>query len=141
MTLSEKKTKRTHSYLWLASFIFLAAIFISWYALTDNGPHGGALKKTGEYYIEMKNPEGYFFTYLLDKKLKTLQDKSITAEVRFFMPDSTIVDLKLSPGADNSFTTKSVPGFVACKITFKAGNKEISAMFDNVDRVAELKRQ
>jgi hypothetical protein len=135
------KIKRTYTRLWFASFIFLATAFISWYTITDNGPHGGVMKKSGEYYIEMKNPEGYFFAYLLDKKKKTISDKSITAEVRFFMPDSTIVDLRLSPGADKSFTAKSIPGFIACKITFKAGSTEISASFENQDKIAELKKQ
>jgi hypothetical protein len=141
MTNSERKIKSASTSLWLAFLVFLATVLVSWYCLTDNGPHGGTLKKSGDYYIEMKNPEGYFFAYLLDKKLKTISDKNLTADVRFFMPDSTVVDIKLSPGSDKSYTAKSIPGFIACKIIFKAGKNEISATFENGEQVAEAKKQ
>ena len=117
--------------LFWATLILLAVAFISWYTHQTTGPHGGMLKKAGNHYIEMKNPENYFYAYLLDKKLKTVSNNNILAEVRFFMPDSTVMDVELSPGPDNSFTTKSMPGFLACKITFKTSSDEISAMFDN----------
>jgi hypothetical protein len=139
MTISEQKIKRARTSFWVAALFFIAAVLVSWYSLTDNGPHGGALKKSGDYYIEMKNPEGYFFAYLLDKKLKTISDKNLSADVRFFMPDSTVVDVKLARGSDKSYTAKSIPGFIACKIIFKAGKSEISATFENGDKVAELK--
>jgi hypothetical protein len=137
MTYTERRIRRTRTNLWFASLIFLGTVLVSWYTHTDTGPHGGALKKTGEHYIEMKNPEGYFFAYLLDKKLKTISGKSVLADVRFFMPDSTTVDVKLSPGPDKSYTTKSIPGFLACKITFRLSHTEISATFDNGASVAE----
>lgn len=141
MTYTERKIKRARTNLWLAALIFLSTVFVSWYTSNDNGPHGGALKKSGDHYIEMKNPEGYFFAYLLDKKLKTVSDKQMTAEVRFFMPDSTVVDVKLAPGVDKSYTTKSIPGFVTCKITFKAGSTEISAIFENNEQVAQSRNK
>jgi hypothetical protein len=137
MTYTERRIKRTRTNLCLASLVFLATVLISWYTHSDNGPHGGALKKVGENYIEMKNPEGYFFTYLLDKKLRTISGKNIFADARFFMPDSTTVDVKLSPGPDKSYTTKSIPGFVACKITFRLPQAEVSATFENGESVAE----
>jgi len=139
MIRKERKIKTAQNKLLLAVLIIAVTIFASWYTSPANGPHGGVLKKTGDYYIEMKNPENYFFAYLLDKKLKTVSNKTILADVRFFMPDSTVVDVKLMPGPDNSFTTKSIPGFTACKIIFKISDNEISASFENQVKIAEVK--
>jgi hypothetical protein len=136
MTYPQRKMKRVKLNLILASLIFLATVLISWYTSQTTGPHGGALKKVGDHYIEMKNPENYLSVYLLDKKMKTVSTKNIIAEARFFMPDSTVIDQKLSPSAGNSFTSKSIPGFNACKITFRISGNEISATFENRSLVA-----
>jgi hypothetical protein len=135
------KNKGPGHNLILALLVFTATALLSWYTKAPDGPHGGVVKKAGNYYIEMKNPENYFSVYLLDRKLKTIKDKVDLAEVRFFMSDSTTLDVKLTPSPGNAYATKSIPGFVSCKITFKVSGNEISAMFENHAQVAELKNK
>lgn len=101
------------------------------------GPHGGALKKSGNSYIEMKTVEKKLFAYLLDKKLRTLPNRDVLGEVRFFFPDSSTSNITLLPEPDNSFTCGVPADFFACRITFKIGGNEISAMFNNTLKVVK----
>lgn len=95
------------------------------------GPHGGVIKSADKYYIEMKNiPDTTFLSYLLDKKMNTMSNKSISGEVKLYFQDSTVVNMDLIPIEGDAFTAKILPGFYSCKITFDISGKEVSAKFD-----------
>jgi hypothetical protein len=104
------------------------------------GPHGGIVKSAEGYYIEMKNnPDTSFFAYLLDKKQMTISNKGVSGQVKFFFSDNTAMDVQLKPAAENSFTARITPGFYACKITFHVLGKDVSALFEKQNQIAEQK--
>jgi len=127
------KKKITH-----ALFLITITALLALDSPPSQGPHGGAIKKAEGYYVEMKNnPDTSFFAYLLTKKLKTVSNKDVTAEVKLFFPDSTATDVPLKAIAGNAFTGKIIPGFYACKITFHIYEKEVSAQFAKEDQVVQ----
>ena len=123
------------------AFFLLTVIFlISMTGSLPQGPHDGVLKKAEGFYIEMKNnPDTSFFAYLLNKKLKTISNKGISGEVKFFFPDSTVLNAELKPAARNAFTAKPVSGFYGCKITFVVFGKSVSALFEKENQTAQKK--
>lgn len=128
-----------------AKIIFLAFLYcitialVSWSKSTPTGPHGGTLKKSGNYFIEVKNPNNFFYAYLLDKKLNTINNKNISGEVNFFMSDSTSFNVSLKAAVDDGFTCESLPGSNSCKVTFTVLGKAVSARFENPALLVEKK--
>lgn len=104
----------------------------------QQGPNGGAIKTAEGYFIELKNnPDTTFVTYLLDKKLKTISNKGISGEVKFFFPDSTALDVPLRPVSGNGFAARIAPGFHACKVIFHVLEKDISASFLKEEQIVQ----
>jgi hypothetical protein len=129
------KTLRPHFFF--VMLFFITVVVIAGVVGKTQGPHGGYLKKVGTSYIEMKTVEKKLYAYLLDKKLKTVSNRDIVGEARFFFSDSSTTSVSLLPQTDNSFTC-GVPGeFFACKITLRSGGHEISALFDNTVKVVK----
>lgn len=123
-----------------ALFLLALATLVSLGSTQAEGPHGGIVKKAEGYYIEMKNnPDTSFFAYLLSKKQKTISNQNISGEVQLFFPDSTTLDVKLTPIAGNGFTAKVLTGFYACKITFHVFEKEVSAQFEKQSQIVQRK--
>lgn len=128
-----------------AKVIFLAFLYcvtialVSWSKSSPTGPHGGTLKKSGNYFIEMKNPDKFFSVYLLDKKLNTINNKNVSGEVKFFMPDSTSFNVPLKAAVDDGFTCESLPGSSGCKVTFVILGRSISSRFENPALLVEKK--
>src|SRR4051812_37856045 len=119
------------------TFIFiLVAISLISNGFQDKGPHGGIVKKADNYFIEMINPEKFLSAYLLDKSMKTISNKGISGDVKFFLPDSSIFDVQLKPSSDDAFTGEGIPGFYTCKVTFNIFGRSVSAKFDNVTLIA-----
>ncbi len=119
-------------------FLLITTTLLSLHSPTSEGPHGGVIKKSEGYYIEMKNnPDTSFFAYLLSKKLKTVSNKGISGEVKLFFPDSTALNVELKPIAGDAFTAKVVPGFYSCKITFNVFGKSVSAPFDKENQIVQ----
>jgi hypothetical protein len=97
-----------------------------------NGPHGGVVKKAGNYSIESKNLPASFCAWLLDKKSNALSNKNVTCKVRFIYADSSNVDAELiKMGSDGFTTTTSFQGYTICRVTFNIGNEDVSAKFEN----------
>lgn len=120
--------------------LFVSAGLLSLSIPPTQGPHGGMLKPAEGYFIEMKNvPDTSFFAYLLTKKLKTVSSKGISGEVKLFFPDSTALDVQLSPAPGNGFTGKMPPGFYGCKVTFHVLGKDVSATFEKQTQTAQKK--
>lgn len=105
--------------------------FVSWNKSQPRGPHDGVIKKTGNYFIEINTPGKFIYAYLLDKKLKTINDKDLSCEVKFALPDSTSFSLKLKPTTDGGFMGENLNGFNGCIVTFIAFGKSISAKYEN----------
>ncbi|MBI2269124.1 MAG: hypothetical protein HYU69_02070 [Bacteroidetes bacterium] len=126
----------------IALFLVIA-IFISMNAFDSQGPHGGRIEKAENYYIELKNPGKDLYIYLLDGKLKTVNSKGISGEVRLFFRDSTTLNIQLKPTADSAFVAEAISDFYACDISFNVFGKTVSAKFDNPVQVVDkgLKRK
>src|ERR1700758_483984 len=48
------------------------------------GPHGGRLKTTGNYKIELFGCDDYIEVYLFDKDVNAISNNNITGAVEFF---------------------------------------------------------
>ena len=126
------KTGRGSLKLLFGVFCFFVILtFISFSVFSNNtGPHGGSVKETGKYIIEMKNDVSQIYVYLLDKKLRSLGTKGIACEVRFFFPDSTTVDANLFPYDNEGFSNVAgVSGFSSCRVTLNLSGEKVSALF------------
>ena len=118
----------------ILNFLVLPCLLITPIAvdlMQTGGPHGGVLKKSNNYYIEMKTVDNFFYTYLLDGKQKVISSKNLSCNVRFFLADSTDLILQLKP-FDNGFKGENIQGYRYCKITFNVDEKTTeSALFEN----------
>lgn len=121
-------------------FILCAAVVILALNMANNGPHGGIIKKTDEFFIEMKNnPDTTFLVWLLDQRQKTLSNKEVTGNVKFLFPDSTATDIELKRTKDNAFTAKTITGYNSCKIILEVYGKIVSAQFEKQEQVAQTR--
>lgn len=118
-----------------ARIVFMAFLYcilialVSWSKAQPKGPHGGVLKKTQNYFIEIKTPGKFIYAYLLDKKLKTINDKEMSCNVNYSLPDSTGFNLKLKPSPDGGFMAENSNGFNGCLVTFATIGQSISARY------------
>ena len=106
---------------------------------SPNGPHGGVVKPAGNYQIEMKNPYGNLYAYLLDVESKPIRNRRVTCNVRYYFPDNTTTDVDLKPFGDDGFTAETTIKFYSCKITFNLQGKSVSAKFENENPIVQKK--
>jgi hypothetical protein len=95
------------------------------------GPHGGTVKQAESYCIEVKNPPGVFYAYLLDKKLKAVSNKGISCEVIFYAVDNSTSNVVLKPDGADAFYTENITPYESCRVTFNVFGKSVSAKFQN----------
>lgn len=99
---------------------------------SSEGPHGGTVKPAGEYYIEMKNPGGGMYAFLLNKDLKPISNKGITCRARLLHTDRAVTDVKLSFFGSDGFFVELIPRYyVTSTVIFTLPDKELSAEFEN----------
>ena len=102
------------------------------------GPHDGTMKRTGNYYIEMKSGYSGFYAFLFDKKIKPVYNKEIACRVKFEFWDETSLNIQLKPYGTDGFSTESpAPEFYSCKIYFNVSGKQVAAEFENESLLAE----
>ena len=106
---------------------------------SSTGPHGGIVKPAGNYQIEVNNPYGNLYAYLLDIESKPIKNKKITCSVRYYFPDDTTTDMDLKPFGDDGFMTETTIKFYSCKITFNLQGKSVSAKFENESQIVQKK--
>lgn len=123
------KTKIIVIALLIAAAIILVSLNVF---QSSQGPHGGTVKKAENYNIEMKNPGGSMYAYLLDRNLKPVNNKGISCKVKLFFPDKTAADQILSPFGTDGFIIELIPMYyVSCTVTFNVAGKNIEADFEN----------
>jgi hypothetical protein len=135
----EKRSKSLSMKVAIVLIVISAFGLISWYMFQTNGPHDGTVKKADNFFIEMRNEENHFHTWLYDANFKPINNSGITGDVLFFLSDSTTFNVTLKPFLEDEFVCESIPGFYACKITFNVVDKSPSAMFDNPTPIVEEK--
>jgi|ERR1700741_235277 len=117
-----------------ALFVFLFFYTVGMISLIlsrPQGPHGGVIKKAGDYFIEMKNSETVFNAYLLNQKLEPVNIQNVFGEVKFIFPDSTDMLIQLRQEENDVFVCDPPKGFFTCKVTFTIIGKSVSAKFVN----------
>jgi hypothetical protein len=133
------KTRAAITILFLGAIVILVSAII-FQPSTDItvGPHDGTMKRTGSYYIEMKNGYSGFYTFLFDKKRKPVDNTEIACRVKFEFWDETTLNLQLKPYGKDGFSTESpAPEFYSCKIYFNVSGKQVSAEFENESLLAK----
>ena len=116
--------------------LFIAISLISSKAFQGSGPHGGTVKKAENFFIEITSPDKIFYAYLLDLNSKTISNKGISGDAKFFLPDSSIFVVQLKPSDGDGFSGEGIPGYSACKITFNIFGNPASATFQNMTLLA-----
>jgi hypothetical protein len=124
----------------ILSALFLLGItivFISMNAFTTvTGPHGGRVQKAENFNIETKSSYPYFYAYLLTDQNKSIPNKGVACEVKFFLTDSTSLDFAFKPYQDDGFRVEStVTDYNAYRITFHAFGRNISSRFENENAI------
>jgi hypothetical protein len=96
------------------------------------GPHSGAMKKAGNYYVEMANCTDLFQVFVYSKNRKLIHNSILKGEVDFSYIDETFVTSPLFAGKCNDLTA-SIPakGFYKCKVTIMVEKELVQAFFDN----------
>lgn len=122
--------------------IILALILISLKIFqSSDGPHGGTVKQAGEYYIEMKNPGGSLYAFLLDQDRKPLSNTGMTCKAKLFYPDNTSSEAEMGYFAADGFFIESVPRYyTSCMILFNVSGKSVSAEFENETLFVDKKK-
>jgi hypothetical protein len=120
-------------YLLIALLLLLTLALVALGFLKPSvGPHGGAVKAAGDYHIEMKAIYPYFYTYLLDGKMRPFSNEGVLCEVKFKFPDDSEIKASLKPyGEDGFFLESSSQNYYSCKIYFNVFGKYVSASFEN----------
>lgn len=104
------------------------------------GPHGGEVKQAENFNIEMKAAFPNLYFYLLDQKLKPIENKGISCEVRFFFPGDTSTDLTIKPFQEDGFILEaSKIVYNSCRVTFNVFGKSISAKFEKESIIVQEK--
>lgn len=103
------------------------------------GPHGGKVKQSDNYNIEILDPLGNIYAFLLNYDLKPVSNKNITGHLTFYFPDDVNNDYSLKPYGPDGFFAECPYGFYSFKVTFNFSNKKISALFDNDAEIVRKK--
>ena len=104
------------------------------------GPHGGIIKKSGNYLIEMKVSENILSTYFITKKSKPVSVTAVSGEVKFSFADNADLIVPLKAITETRFICETPSGFSECVITFNYLGKAISAKFSNTVQPASKNR-
>jgi len=118
--------------LMLFFFIFFILYSYNKNIFKDIGPHGGRVKSAGSYNIEMKVASHNFQAFLLDNQLNPISNKGMTCEIRFFLCDSSTIDIDLKPFGDDAFMVESsLKGYYYYNVVFHVFGKQIKAKFED----------
>lgn len=102
------------------------------------GPHGGIVKKAGNYNIELKTAYPYLYTFLLDKNIKPINNKGITCEARFVFSDNTDLNVSLISFMNDGFSTKLVTqDYSFVQILFNVKGEAVSSKFENENLIVK----
>jgi len=93
--------------------------------------HGGVVKTSGDYYIEMVMGEEKVTFYLLDGKENTIPNKDITGTAILQFDNHLTATEKLTAQGNDHFVMKlkNLGTSFACVVSFKVDGKTVSAKF------------
>jgi hypothetical protein len=104
------------------------------------GPHGGRVQQAENFNIETKYSYPYFYAYLLTNQNKSIANKGVAGEIKFFFTDSSSFDLPLKPNQQDGFRLESsIADYNAYRVTFHAFGRNISAKFESENAIVKKK--
>ena len=119
--------------IFFALLVIVTGVFISMKSIfTDTaGPHAGRVKAAGNYNIETKVIYTKFYAYLLTKDNKTINNKLLSCEIRFFLLDGTSVDIPMTKYGEDGFSMDYYAlDYNAYRLTFITAGKTVNAKFE-----------
>ena len=133
------KTKLIVPALFILATVFFYAL--KPFQTSTAGPHGGSLQKAENYHIEMKSFNSNVYTYLLDEKLKPINNTGMSSTIKFFFRDSVTTDAIMKPEGKDGFVLESnTIVYQSCKVSFKMPGKSVSAMFENENIIVNINK-
>ncbi len=95
-------------------------------------PHGGIVKSSGNYHLELMQQAGTMTVYLLDKNEKTMPVSGATATALLQTQDGQVTTVTLKPGSNQQLSTTpdKTKSFRKAVVTVAFGDKSASASFD-----------
>lgn len=119
--------------------VLLALTLIAWHLSQPIlGPHGGTIKQTGNYYIQVKTSYPYLYAFLLDKEIKPISNKGISCEARFIFADHTDMKVALTTFEEDGFSTRlTTQEFISSQIYFNGNGISVTAQFENQKLIAK----
>lgn len=123
-----KKTVATVALILLSIF----TIFAQSADHKHGSPHGGIVKSSGDYHLEMKASEGMIMIYLLDGKEKAMKVGNATATATLQTEDGNLVNITLSSNKKDGFMTMLEKGkkFHKAIVTVVVNGKNVTGTFD-----------
>ncbi len=99
----------------------------------DIGPHGGRLKTTGNYRIELFGCENYLEVYVFDIDNEAINNANIKGDVEFFYQNQATLSYLLVKYGMDGFTAKiPVTTFYQCRVSLDINSEFIvTEKFDN----------
>lgn len=124
-------------------FVGIAAIIVPLNtSQTRLGPHGGKVKSVGEYSIETKISSEYIYAYLLGKNDKSIRNKGVSCQMKFFFFEKENITLYLKPYHEDGFIVRSdVSGYHSYQVSFYLLNQLITTTFENENMNLIVKKQ
>jgi len=105
---------------------------------SPEGPHGGIVKRAGNYSVELKTSYPYFYTFLLDNDVKPMSNKGISCNTRFILADHTDIKVPLEPFEEDGFYTKLVTHeFISSQIHFNVHGETVIVKFENENLIVK----
>ncbi len=97
-----------------------------------SSPHGGAVKSSGDYHLELLQKAGMLTVYLLDKNEKTMAVTGTTGTALLQTEAGQVTTAKLTPTGAQQLTTTldKTKAFHKAIVNVTVGGKSVSASFD-----------
>lgn len=119
---------------WLSFLIFLISFSTFGTAQnTSTAPHGGQLKTSGYYRVEVVDCSGYLEVYLYELNMRPVSNYNMTGKVDFHYPDNTCVTSPLFPYGVDSFTAEPEHQlYKSCEVFIQGRSFSVQAKFEDL---------
>ena len=97
----------------------------------ERGPHGGRMKQSGRFKIELLGCTGHVEVYLLDNEGQAMSNYDIKGKVNFVFKNKTGPDIPLQAYGRDGFSA-NIPqsDFFNCIVTIEILSSPITATFE-----------
>ena len=96
-------------------------------------PHGGQLKSTGYYRIEVVDCSGYLEVYLYTIDMRLVRNGGLSGEVDFHYPDSSCLTVPLFRYGNDGFTAEAEKlSYSSCRVFIRGLGLNVHATFDDL---------